>query len=59
MNALRSLSYRDDHDYDYILLTTKIMNGNSFLKSLNENLTNEEIQKKLKRSIFAANNMME
>ena len=45
ISALRYLSQRDDHDREYIVATTKLINGNTLIESVKEEVVN-----KLKKS---------
>lgn len=40
ISALRFLSEREDHGRDYIICTTKLVNGQTFVESIVENVTN-------------------
>ena len=50
--ALRSLSERADHDYEYVIATTKIVNGSTLCTSIQEAVADPDVEKKFKRSIF-------
>ena len=50
--ALRHLSAKAEHEYEYIVATSKLTNGSTFVTSVMEQVLDVEIEKKLKRSIF-------
>ena len=50
--ALRHLSAKAEHDFEYIVATSKLTNGSTFVSSVMEQVRDVEIEKKLKRSIF-------
>ena len=43
--ALRSLSERADHDYEYVIATTKVINGSSLCSSLQETVLDPDVEK--------------
>ena len=51
--ALRHLSAKTDHEYEYIIATSKLTNGSTFVSSVMEQVLDVEVEKKLKRSIFS------
>ena len=50
--ALRHLSARAEHEFEYIVATSKITNGSAFVASVQEQVVDVEIEKLFKRSIF-------
>ena len=50
--ALRHLSAKTDHEFEYIVATSKLTNGSTFVCNVMEQVLDVEIEKKLKRSIF-------
>ena len=50
--ALRHLSAKADHEFEYIVATSKLTNGSTFISSVMEQVLDKDIELKLKRSIF-------